>query len=304
MFGSIAKTMLPEQFDVDAKDVAVVAIMPCTAKKFEAKRPEFATDGMPHVDHVITTQELARMFEERGLEFSKLNPESLDMPLGFKTGAGVIFGNSGGVSEAVLRYASEKLSGRKLDSADFVEARGNEGVKEISVNIDGTKLKIAIVHGLANARKIADKVKAGKTDYDFIEVMACPGGCIGGAGQPVCFDQVAKANRTRGLYEADKMLQLHKSQENPYVAQVYKSMLNEPNSKEAHKLLHTCYHSRRRIEGQELDFGQGPGQKVPKRLCRHQLLYSRLAEALKPNDEPCPGIAAGGQGGNKSNLLF
>jgi NADH-quinone oxidoreductase subunit G len=280
MFGSLAKSILPAQLGIDVKDLVVVSIMPCTAKKFEAKRSEFAVGDMRDVDHVITTQELARMIEERGLDFNKLSPDSLDMPLGFKTGAGVIFGSSGGVSEAVLRYAYEKISGKKLDSCDFIETRGKDGIREIGVNIDGTHLKIAIVHSLGNARKIADSVKAGNCDYDFIEVMACPGGCIAGAGQPVSLDRGTKEKRCKGLYEADKMLQLHKSQDNPYIIDVYKNVLKEPNSEKAHKLLHTCYYNRRRIEGETLELGQSQGEKLAVNVCVGTSCYIRGSQKL------------------------
>ncbi|HEY3297410.1 MAG TPA: NADH-dependent [FeFe] hydrogenase, group A6 [Armatimonadota bacterium] len=262
MFGSLAKEILPERLGVEAKDIVIVSIMPCTAKKFEAKRPEFAKNGVKDVDHVITTQELGRMIEESGLRFDKLEPESLDMPLGFKTGAGVIFGASGGVTEAVLRYAVEKVSGVKLDSVDFKAVRGEDGLREAKVSINGQDLKLAIVHGLANARKLAEKVKAGEADYDLIEVMTCPGGCIGGAGQPVTRDRAdAKRMRTRGLYDSDKMLELHKSQDNPMIQECYKKHLGKVGGEKAHSLLHTKYRSRRRIADADMDIMNGGGEK-------------------------------------------
>ena len=249
MFGSVAKDTLPAEFGVEAKDLFVVSIMPCTAKKFEAQRPEFANDGVRDVDAVLTTQELGKMIQEAGIQFNELTPESLDLPLGFKTGAGVIFGATGGVSEAVLRYASEKLTGEKLKSVDFHEVRGPEGVKVFQTQIAGISLKLAVVHGLKNAEKIIEDVRQGKSEYDFVEVMACPGGCIAGAGQPVSWDKDAKAKRTQGLYDNDKRLQLHKSQDNPYVSMCYEKNLGEIGGHKAHELLHTEYQSRRRIGG-------------------------------------------------------
>ena len=181
MLGSVIKAIMPQEGGAAAKDIVVVSIMPCTAKKFEAKRPEFAHQGLADVDHVLTTQELARMIQEAGLRFAQLQPESYDMPLGFKTGAGVIFGNSGGVSEAVLRYAAEKITGEKLTNPDFPIVRGADGLREVKLNVGGVELKLGIVHGLRNARTLCERIRAGKCDLDLIEVMACPGGCIGGA---------------------------------------------------------------------------------------------------------------------------
>ena len=185
MFGSIAKKLLPERMHVAEKDIVVVSIMPCTAKKYEAQQDKFKQDGRPDVDFVLTTQELALMVEQAGLDFNQLSPQSLDMPFGFKTGAGVIFGSSGGVTEAVLRYAADKLDGTQPDKIDFHEVRGQDGLREATVKVGDVELKLAIVHGLRNARAVAEKVRAGTSEHDLIEVMACPGGCIGGAGQPV-----------------------------------------------------------------------------------------------------------------------
>lgn len=261
MFGSLAKDALPEKLGIDARDLVVVSIMPCTAKKFEAKRPEFAENGFQDVDHVITTQELARMIDESGLRFNKLEPESLDMPFGFKTGAGVIFGASGGVTEAVLRYAAEKISGVKLGSVDFKAVRGEDGLREVTIAVEGATLKLAVVHGLANARKVAEKVRSGESDYDLIEVMTCPGGCVAGAGQPVARDKDTRQMRTRGLYDSDRMLEFHKSQENHMVAACYSEHLGEVGGEKAHHLLHTCYHSRKRISDSDLDLLNGADDK-------------------------------------------
>ncbi len=268
MFGSLAKEILPGQLKAKAKDITIVSIMPCTAKKVEANRPEFTHGNIKDVDYVLTTTELAKMIKEAGLSLPNLAPESLDLPLGFKTGAGVIFGSTGGVSEAVLRYVYEKVTDKKLDNPDFVDIRGNEGIKEYAVELNGETVKIAIVHGLKNAKTVAEKVKAGKSDYALIEVMACPGGCVGGAGQPVQYDEKTRGKRAKGLYDCDKMLQLHKSQENPYIKEVYDNHLKEPGSDVAHKLLHTSYSNRKRIFESGFDVINGSNsQKLEISVC-------------------------------------
>lgn len=268
MFGSLVKAMLPEQMAVDRKDLKVVAIMPCTAKKFEAQRPELAINGDPDVDHVLTTQELAHMIQSAGLIFEALQPESFDMPFGFYTGAGVIFGNSGGVMEAVLRYAAEKATGKKLDRLEFAEVRGDSGLREATISLDGTELKLAVVHGLRNARVVAEQVRAGNSPYDLIEVMACPGGCIGGAGQPISTSASTRALRTRGLYQADKMLQLHKSQDNVFITECYARFLGDIGGDKAHHLLHTTYQSRRRIGDETLPLTAARGaDKIKVGVC-------------------------------------
>ncbi len=247
MFGSLAKEMIASEMKKDVKDVVIVSIMPCTAKKFEARRPEFSRDGVRDVDYVLTTQELGRMIEEAGLHFRDLEPESFNLPFGFKTGAGVIFGNSGGVSEAALRYITEKLTGQRRDSYEFKSLRGDDGIREASISALGREFKLAIVSGLGNARKLIEKIKSGQTSYDFVEVMACPGGCIGGAGQPVFSDNQVRQKRTKGLFENDRMLDLHKSQDNPYVAELYEKVLGDVGGHKAHVLLHTSYRTRKRI---------------------------------------------------------
>lgn len=240
MFGSIAKEVLPKEKDAEGKEIVVVSVMPCTAKKSEANREELNGD----VDHVITTQELAAMIKQAGIKFKELTPESLDLPLGFKTGAGVIFGNSGGVTEAVIRYAADKIKGLD-DKVDQKLLRSSEGIREIEVDLEDEKLRIAVVHGLKNADNLIKEIKNGKKNFDFVEVMSCPGGCIGGAGQPVSFDEETKTERAKGIYRADKMLQLHKSQENPFIKMLYDDYLDEPNSGKAHELLHTKYVNRK-----------------------------------------------------------
>ncbi|MDD5129625.1 MAG: NADH-dependent [FeFe] hydrogenase, group A6 [Candidatus Omnitrophica bacterium] len=247
MFGVLSKEMLSAQLGIDRKDIVVVSIMPCTAKKFEAKRPEFKHGEVADVDYVLTTQELCRMIEEAGLHFESLEPESFDLPFGFKTGAGVIFGASGGVSEAVLRFVTEKITGEKSDNYEFQAARGDSGIREISVALGGREFKLAVVSGLKNARNLIEKMKTGNLKYDFVEVMACPGGCVGGAGQPVYRDPSVRKKRTKGIYENDKMLQLHKSQDNPYLNELYKNLLGSVGGHKAHNLLHTHYKTRKRI---------------------------------------------------------
>ncbi|MDP4267141.1 MAG: [FeFe] hydrogenase, group A [Bacteroidota bacterium] len=267
MFGSVAKRILPDLLGVKAENISVVSIMPCTAKKFEAKRPEFYNNQIADVDHVLTTEALARMIGEAGIRFRTLTPQSFDLPLGFKTGAAVIFGTSGGVSEAVLRFAYEKLTGEVLHDCDFKVLRGNKEFREIAVKIGELELKIGIAYGLKNAREFCEKVKSGNTEYDLIEVMACPGGCIAGGGQPVSFDPDFKAKRTKGLYNADKQLQLHKSQENPYIKELYNKVLGEPGSHIAHELLHTDYSGRKRIEESPLNIRNTNHPKIEVSVC-------------------------------------
>jgi len=268
MLGAVCKATLPGELGIAKENLVMVSIMPCTAKKFEAKRPEFTEGGIPEVDHVLTTQELARMIEAAGFRFKELEPGSFDMPLGFKTGAGVIFGNSGGVSEAVLRYAAESVTGRKLESPDFHAVRGEGEIRFATITLDKVQLQLAVVHGLKNARTLAERVKRGECELDLIEVMACPNGCIGGAGQPVSREGSARRLRTRALYEADKHLDLHKSQENHHVTEMYQKYLGEIGGRKAHQLLHTHYQNRRRIADEKLVFGDGPeGEKLKVSVC-------------------------------------
>jgi NADH-quinone oxidoreductase subunit G len=282
MFGSLAKRILPERLGVAPENLVVVSIMPCTAKKYEAKLTKFRTDGRPDVDHVLTTQELAHMIEEAGLRFNDLEPQSLDMPLGFKTGAGVIFGATGGVTEAVLRYAVEKLQGVRLDDFEFREVRGEDGLREAEITVGDTVLRLAVVHGLRNAGNLVEKIRKGACHYDLVEVMACPGGCIGGAGQPVTRDGEARRRRTQGLYHADKMMQLHKSQDNHLLAECYAEHLDgQPGGHTAHRLLHTDYHSRKRIQGPILTvLDTGASEKLVVSVCVGTSCFVRGSQAL------------------------
>jgi len=245
MMGSVIKNFLSTSENIKKEDIVVVSIMPCTAKKSEALRPEFCRDGVRDVDYVLTTQELALMIKEMGLNFSQLPKDSFDLPFGFKTGGGVIFGNSGGVTEAVLRYVSEKIAGKKNSSYVFSNVRGNGELREVKVELGDKTISLAIVSGLGNAKKLIERIKSGEVHYDLIEVMACPGGCINGGGQPVTRDANFKAKRTVSLYDSEKTLQLHKPQDNPYVTELYKTLLQHPGSETAHELLHTSYRARK-----------------------------------------------------------
>ena len=268
MLGALIKQVLPQQLGVEREELVCVSVMPCTAKKFEAQRPEMGHKGRADVDHVITTQELGRMIEESGLNLQDMIPASFDMPMGFKTGAGVIFGNTGGVTEAALRYAVEKITGQPLPRVDFLEVRGEEGIRTAQYKVNNLDIKVAMVHGLKNARTVADLIRKGEMQVDLVEVMACPGGCIGGAGQPVTRNAPgARKVRTRGLYDADRNLELHKSQDNPFIKACYEKYLGEPNSHLAHQWLHTHYQNRKRITDQAIDLGGQPQQKSQVSVC-------------------------------------
>ncbi|ACL68943.1 NADH-dependent [FeFe] hydrogenase, group A6 [Halothermothrix orenii] len=269
MFGSVAKRFYSQDLGIDPEDMVVVSIMPCTAKKFEAQRPEFITDGVPDVDVVITTQEVASMIKKSGLVFSELGIESLDMPLGFSTGAGVIFGVTGGVSEAVLRNAYEKITGDNLDDVEFKEVRGFDGIKEAEVELDGKTVRLAVVHGLSNVGDLIKAIKKGEKEYDLIEVMACPGGCIGGGGQPTPNNTEVREKRAQGMYNCDKLSALHKSQENPMVNDFYRRWFGEENSDVTHKHLHTSYEEKQRIntKGIELNTSESSEEVVPVQVC-------------------------------------
>lgn len=268
MMASVVKDRLPAMLNCKREDIIMVSIMPCTAKKFEASRVEFQHNDIPDVDIVITTQELARMITQAGIKFNELTPDEFDMPFGFKTGAGMIFGNSGGVSEAVLRYAYELKKKEKLDFVEFNELRDNKGIKTASINIEGEEIRIAVVQNLKNAKKIISEIKSGKVIYDLVEIMACPGGCVGGAGQPVYFDNSTLNNRKNSLYATDKMLQLHKSQDNPYINKIYKEWESqEDGQNKIHKLLHTSYIKRKRIEIEQLTLLKQSENTVDVHVC-------------------------------------
>lgn len=249
MSGAIIKTWYAEKMGIDPKDIVVVGIMPCTAKKFETKRKNQSASGYPDVDYSLTTRELGRMIDSAGIFFKHLPDEEFDNPLGDSTGAAVIFGATGGVMEAALRTAVEKLSGEELKSLDFTEVRGTEGIKEASYTVNGMEIKVCVVSGLANANTIMEKVKNGTADYHFIEIMGCPGGCVNGGGQPIQHAVVRnfvdlRARRAAALYEADKDMPLRKSHESEAVKRLYAEFLGEPGSHKAHEVLHTSYVAR------------------------------------------------------------
>jgi NADP-reducing hydrogenase subunit HndD len=241
MFGAVAKTYYPEKAGLDPAKIFTVSVMPCTAKKFEAQRPEMRSSGYQDVDIVLTVRELARMIKEAGIDFANLPDGEYDAPMGISTGAGVIFGATGGVMEAALRTAYEVVTGETLAKLDFTEVRGLEGIKESSVDLNGTILKVAVAHGLGNARKLMELMKRGQADYHFIEIMACPGGCIGGGGQPIPTNTEIREKRIAAIYAADRDMPLRKSHENPAIKVLYEEFLGEPLGEMSHKLLHTSY---------------------------------------------------------------
>jgi len=242
MWGAVAKTYLAQKMNIDAEDMIVVSVMPCLAKKYEASRPEMSTNGIPDVDIVISTRELAKMIKEAGIDFNSLPEENFDNPLGESTGAGVLFGTSGGVMEAALRTAYEWLTNETLENVDFEAVRGMEGIKEASVKINDIDVKVAIASGLGNARKLLEAIRSGEANYHLIEIMACPGGCINGGGQPYSTDyEDILEKRMAVLYREDKNKTIRKSHDNPYIKKIYEEFLGEPYGEKAHELLHTFY---------------------------------------------------------------
>lgn len=252
MFGALAKTYYPETAGIDPAKIYSVSVMPCTAKKFECARPELAQNGVPDVDAVLTTRELAKMIKEAGIDFLNLPDEDYDAPMGQSTGAAVIFGATGGVMEAALRTVYEVVSGKTLENLEFEPIRGMEGIKEAAVEVPGYgEVRVAVAHGLSNASQLLDMIKEGKKDYHFVEVMACPGGCVGGGGQPlvsssqrVALDEDYQALRHKAIYAEDRGKTLRKSHENPAIAEVYEKYLGKPLGEKSHHLLHTHYVAR------------------------------------------------------------
>jgi iron-only hydrogenase group A len=236
MFGALAKSYYVEKENINKEDLVVVSIMPCTAKKFEATREEMNGD----VDYSLTTRELGRMIKQAGIDIKNLDKKEHDKLLGVSSGAADIFGSTGGVMEAALRTAYEIITGKELKNIDFEQVRGLKGLKEASVMIDDLEVKVAVSHGLSNARKILEKIKNGE-EYHFVEFMACPGGCIGGGGQPLAATDDVIEKRMEAIYEIDKNKTLRKSHENPYIQKLYEEFLTEPGSHKAHELLHTKY---------------------------------------------------------------
>jgi NADH-quinone oxidoreductase subunit G/NADP-reducing hydrogenase subunit HndD len=248
MLGALSKTYFAKKAKVNPKDMVVVSIMPCTAKKFECNRPEMSDSGYKDVDYVLTTRELAKMIKQAGIDFVNLPDGYYDDPMGEYTGAATIFGATGGVMEAALRTAYEVATGKTLENLEFTAVRGLQGLKEAVVPVEGIgDLRVAVAHGLGNARKILEKVKEDSTRYHFIEVMACPGGCVGGGGQPFPVNDEIRSLRAQALYQEDSALKYRKSHENPAIKKIYKQFLKEPLGKKSHKLLHTHYTPRCRF---------------------------------------------------------
>ncbi|WP_159518020.1 NADH-dependent [FeFe] hydrogenase, group A6 [Sunxiuqinia indica] len=245
MFGAIAKTYLAEKMAVKREDLVVVSIMPCVAKKYESSRDEFAVDGNPDVDYALTTRELAQIINLANIDFKSLPDEEFDNPMGESTGASVIFGTTGGVIEAAVRTAYEVQTGKTLERLDFEELRGMEGLRKATIDFDGLPINIGIAHGLGNARKLLEEIKAGNSEFHAIEIMSCPGGCIGGGGQPYHHGDVEiLKKRQKAIYAEDKNKSIRKSHENPYIKKLYDEFLGEPMSEKAHHLLHTEYFDR------------------------------------------------------------
>ena len=258
MFGAILKTYYAEKNGIDPKDMFVVSVMPCTAKKYEAQREELKTDGLADVDAVLTTRELGRLIRRAGIMWNRLPEEEFDNDVvGEYSGAGVIFGASGGVMEAALRTAAKKLTGKELDDPEITGVRGLDGIKEATYNLGGAEVRVAVAHGMKNAKVLLDEIRAGKSPYQFIEIMGCPGGCVAGGGQPYvkpCFlpnedDDILdtyKAKRASALYKEDRMKKNRLSHENKQIIELYDNFLGEPNSHKAHELLHTSYNADRK----------------------------------------------------------
>jgi iron only hydrogenase large subunit-like protein len=256
MFGALAKTYYAQVREISPKNIVSVSIMPCTAKKFEANRPEMRSSGYKDVDFVLTTRELARMIRQAGVDFNKLKDDHYDSIMGVSSGAAVIFGATGGVMEAALRTAYEIVTGKEVPFKDLniTPVRGMEGVRVASVKIEGCKkgwsflegveLKCAVAHGLVNARTLMNEVKSGNLDVHFIEVMACPGGCLGGGGQPIPTNEKIRKKRTEAIYAEDMSLPIRKSHENPEIVAIYKEFLGAPLGHKSHELLHTHYRER------------------------------------------------------------
>ena len=249
MFGALLKTYYAEKENIDPKKIYVVSVMPCVAKKFERQRDEMKKDDLYDVDNVITTRELSRMIKQANLDFVNLEDTEFDSPMGEATGAAAIFGTTGGVMEAALRTAADTLTGEDLPKVDFEAVRGGEGIKRATVNIAGKEIKVVAASDLANARKILEEIKNGESDYQFVEIMACPGGCVMGGGQPIKSSKVrsevdVRSLRANALYSIDEKSTIRKSHENPVVKKIYEEFLEKPGSEKAEELLHTSYKKR------------------------------------------------------------
>lgn len=249
MMGAVVKSYYAEKHNIDPKKIFVVSVMPCTSKKSESARPEMAVKGMKDVDAVLTTRELAKMIKQARIDFNRLEDAEFDPALGHYTGAGVIFGATGGVMEAALRTVAEVLEGKSIEAIDYHMVRGVEGIKEAEVTVGGKTIKLAVAHGTAMAAKLLDMIKSGEKQYHFVEIMGCSGGCVTGGGQPhvpakVKMDCDIRIERAKALYEEDTQMQYRKSHENPLIKEIYDNFLGKPNSHKAHELLHTHYTAR------------------------------------------------------------
>jgi NADP-reducing hydrogenase subunit HndD len=241
MFGAIAKSYYAQKFKINPQDIVVVSIMPCTAKKYEIQRDGMACDGCQDVDYVLTTRSLAKLLKEKKIDLKKLKNSEFDMPLGLASGGGAIFGATGGVMESAIRTAYNILTGKEIKNIEYHNVRNSSGLKKTTLKVAGKKLNLGIVHGLANARKLMEEIKSGKANYDFIEVMACPGGCIGGGGQPKPTTREIVKKRAAAIYKQDRILKYRQAHNNPQIKQLYDEFLGKPLSKKSHHLLHTKY---------------------------------------------------------------
>lgn len=253
MFGALIKSYFAEKYGIDKNKICTVSVMPCIAKKYECSREEMEVDGVRDVDYVLTTRELARMIKQANVDFTELEDSNFDEPMGEASGAGAIFGTTGGVMEAAIRTAVDTLEGKSVEQLEYKEVRGEKGIKEATLQIVGNDVKIAVVSGLANARKIMEQIKAGNSPYHFVEIMACPGGCVMGGGQPIKSSKIRatvdiRKLRADALYSIDEKSVIRKSHENPVMKQLYEEFLEKPGSHVAHKYLHTEYSAKEKYE--------------------------------------------------------
>lgn len=278
VFGSVIRNFVSQMENVPNERLVSVSIMPCVAKKFEARRAEYIHDGVPDVDIVLSAQETIKMIKMANIDFRELDPVPFDVPLSAGSGAGVLFGVTGGVTEAVLRYAYERLTGKELKEVEFRTVRGFENVREAEVDFDGRLVRVAIVHGLSYAQRLIQEVREGKRSYDFIEVMNCPGGCIGGGGMPLGHPdyQMVLKKRAEGLYNADRLSPVRKAQDNPAVKFIYERWLKHPGSELAERYLHTHYYSRRRISDEVIRIQEAKSaRKIDVAVCVGTSCYLR-----------------------------
>jgi NADH-quinone oxidoreductase subunit G len=269
MMGALLHDQYDKEAEKEGKEFVVVSVMPCTAKKFEITRPELSINGKPLVSHVITTSELASMIQEAGIRFADLDPVSMDLPMGFASGAGIVFGNAGGVSEAVARYVAGAPGSGGSQVLNFIDEVPEGGIRTATLGNGDQKIRIVSVQGLANAKRVVKEITEGKREADIVEVMACPGGCIGGAGQPISYDPDIKYKRSQGLHRADTAKQLRTTQSNPFVDQYYREIIKgDPGCHKAHELLHTHYSYRKRIGDLRISLVSGNSkEKVAVKVC-------------------------------------